>query len=87
MNQVFYASGKMPLTPEQLAKEANALYKNKTVFYPSDFRGPDSRIAGNGHCYCGGNGEFELLPLMHPDVIEGKKRYMICRKCGAVSHL
>ncbi len=45
------------------------------------------RVAGY-HCSCGnGQGTFELLPVNHPDVISGGKRYMICRKCGCMSHL
>lgn len=87
VNRVFYKGGTKPLTPEQLAKEANALYKGKTIFSPADFIGEGSRIAGSNMCYCDDNGEFELLPLNDPVVAEGQKRYMICRKCGAVEHL
>ena len=87
MNQVFYKGGRTPLTPEQLAKEANAIYDRKGPFQPSDYMGEHSRIASTGMCYCEGNGEFELLPLTDPAVQESKKRYMICRKCGAVEHL
>lgn len=45
------------------------------------------RISGTGHCNCCGEGEFVLLPVNHPDVIEGQKRDMICRKCNCWSHL
>lgn len=86
MNQVFYPHTNTPLAPEQLAMEANALYK-RPHFTAYDFKGSDSRIADAGHCYCNGDGEFELLPITHPYVVEGLKRYMVCRKCGALSHL
>ena len=46
-----------------------------------------SRIQGNGHCDCYGDGTFDLLPITHPDVQDGMKRYMVCRKCGCYSHL
>ena len=86
MNRVFY-HGK-ELTPMELAIAANAITKNKP-FLASDFdpKNPNNRIAGTGHCYCEGNGEFELLPVYDLDVKEGKKRYMCCRKCGGWSHL
>ena len=86
MNQVFMRGSHTPLTPEQLANAANAITE-RNPFFPVDFQGPSSRIQGTGHCACGGNGEFELLPPSHPDVKEGQKRYMICRKCGCYSHL
>lgn len=45
------------------------------------------RITGY-HCDCGENkGEFDLLPVDDPSVVDGGKRYMKCRKCGAYSHL
>lgn len=86
MNIVFKKGSPVPLKPGELAEEANAITQNKpfTVF---DFMGPKSRIAGSGHCACGGHGEFELLPVSHPDVRSGQKRYMFCRKCGGYSHL
>lgn len=86
MNKVYYKNRRIPLSPEELAKEANALSK-RNLFKPSDFIGENSRIAGEGHCSCGGNGEFELLPEDDPDVVSGGKRYMVCRKCGGWSHL
>lgn len=86
MNVVYDANGKVPLTPAELAVQANAITRNKP-FKPSDFAGANSRIQGAGHCDCGGNGEFELLPVYHSDVREGQKRYMFCRKCGCWSHL
>lgn len=86
MNKVFYKGGHIPLTPAQLAKEANAIY-SRPVFCPEDFEGTDSRIAGIGHCDCNNDAEFELLPINDISVIEGQKRYMVCRKCGGISHL
>lgn len=45
------------------------------------------RIAGE-HCYCPNEtGEFVLLPEDDVAVIEGGKRYMVCRKCEGYSHL
>ena len=86
MNIVFKKGSPVPLKPGELAEEANAITQNKpfTVF---DFMGPKSRIAGSGRCACGGHGEFELLPVSHPDVQSGQKRYMFCRKCGGYSNL
>lgn len=86
MNYVFVRGGLVPLTPQQLADEANAITIRKP-FAASDFEGANSRIQGDGHCYCGGNGEFELLPVGNSAVKEGQKRYMQCRKCGGWSHL
>lgn len=86
MNKVYKDKSKTPLTPAELATAANAITKRKP-FTSFDFDGPDSRIQGAGHCDCEGEGEFELLPVNHPDVVDGKKRYMICRKCGCYSHL
>lgn len=86
MNRVYAPNGKNPLTPQEIASAANAITRNKP-FLPSDFEGERSRISGTGHCACDGNGEFELLPPSHPDVKEGQKRYMFCRKCGCWSHL
>ena len=87
MNRVFDKNG-VELTPAQMANEANAISKNKP-FKPWDFdvRNPTCRISGTGHCACGGDGEFVLLPANDPDVIQGGKRYMQCRKCGGWSHL
>ena len=86
MNIVFKKGSNTPLKPGELAREANAITRNKP-FTPDMFMGPKSRIAGSGHCACGGNGEFELLPLYAAEVKEGHKRYMFCRKCGGFSHL
>ncbi len=89
MNQVFLTrTDKRPMLPRELAKAANALLP-KPVLTQWDFSSlnPDNRLGGDGHCNCGGNGEFVLLPLSDPDVQEGKKRYMQCRKCGCWSHL
>ena len=38
-------------------------------------------------CYCGDEGEFDLLPPDDEAVLSGGKRYMQCRKCGLWSHL
>lgn len=46
-----------------------------------------NRLKGN-HCNCGYNlGEFDLLPEDSEEVLCGGKRYMVCRKCGCISHL
>lgn len=74
------------LSPSKLAEEANAVTKNRP-FTSEDFCGKNSRIAGAGHCNCGGDGEFELLPLEEEAVQSGCKRYMQCTKCGCWSHL
>lgn len=88
MNIIFLMGSNMPLSPQQIADQANALYPVAAKpFTAIDFSGDNSRISGPGHCDCGGDGEFELLPMSNPDVREGQKRYMICRKCGAYSHL
>lgn len=85
-NLVYEKDSNIPMTPQELADAANAITTSHP-FTAADFAGPKSRIAGAGHCDCGGNGKFELLPINHPDVQEGGKRYMICRICGGVSHL
>ena len=85
MNKVYLPGSDTPLTPFELAREANAIL-TKNVFEAFNFFGKDSRVAGK-HCSCSGNGEFELLPIDDPDVIEGGKRYMRCRICGEWSHL
>ena len=87
MNTIVLMGSNTPLSPQQIAGQANAIYPNSKPFTAEDFTGNSCRIAGAGHCDCGGNGEFELLPISHPDVKEGQKRYMVCRKCGAYSHL
>lgn len=86
MNKVYYKNGKVPLTPKELATAANVVCQ-KPIFTPEMFEGEKSRISGNGHCYCNGNGEFDLLPASDPVVKESGKRYMVCRKCGGFSHL
>lgn len=86
MNKVFQNGRE--LTPAEIAQAANAITRNKPFMaYDFDERNPQCRVSGPGHCQCGGNGEFELLPASHSDVQEGKKRYMRCRKCGCYSHL
>ena len=80
-NNVFKAEEEtMPLSLTDLAYEAN-LVGGKIM--PSDY---PSRIQGK-LCRCSNGGEFVLLPLDDPGVIEGGKRYMQCRKCGEYSHL
>lgn len=88
MNKVYRKGSDKPLTPRQLANEANKICRSK-VFKASDFdeNNPYSRISGDGHCYCEGNGEFVLLDSENEAVKEGGKRYMVCRKCGGWSHL
>lgn len=86
MNKIYDMGSNIPLAPEELAIRANALTRNKP-FTPDMFEGPKSRISGYGHCNCNGDGEFELLPVYSPEVKEGEKRYMVCRKCGCYSHL
>jgi hypothetical protein len=44
-------------------------------------------ILERNHCECKGNGEFVLLPEDDPAVVEGGKRYMVCKKCNYHSHL
>ena len=89
MNKVYRdEKSKNPMTAQELADAANAIC-SIPVFEEWDFSPMNqrSRIAGTGHCGCFGNGEFVLLPLDHPAVQEGEKRYMQCRKCGGYSHL
>lgn len=87
MNKVFTSrTSTTPLTSDELARAANEITKRKP-FTRFDFEGENSRLAGTGHCECAGDGEFVLLPANDPDVIEGGKRYMQCRKCGCWSHL
>ena len=85
MNVVVNEHGK-ELTPLAMATAANAV-EGRPIFRPNDFQGENSRIAGKGHCMCKGNGYFKLLQLSHPDVQEGRKRYMQCMVCGCWSHL
>lgn len=81
-----------------LAIWANAVHQqNGGKGYPfqvSDYdpSGKSCRLRGY-HCNCGvdgngiSNGNFTLLPLLDESVREGGKAYMICERCGAVSHL
>lgn len=85
MNKVYLPMSNTPLTPFELAREANKLTK-RSHLSSFEYMGKESRISGN-HCDCMGNGEFELLPVTDPDVIDGGKRYMRCRICGCYSHL
>ena len=80
-NKVFQTiDGMTPLTPEELAYEANLI---GGAVSSSDY---PERIMGE-HCECSDGGEFVLSPLDNPSVQEGGKRYMQCRKCGQWSHL
>jgi len=85
MNYVYNIGKFTPLTSSELSDAANEVCVFK-VFEASDFTGTTNRISGI-HCSCNGNGEFELLPAVHPDCVAGGKRYMKCRICGGVSHL
>lgn len=91
MNKVYlHTNDTTPLTPEQIAEEANIGYSNSAPFTADMFRGPGCRIDGAGHGYCDNNCEFvldELTPETLSDLYLTGKRYMVCRKCGAVSHL
>ena len=76
------------LTASELADEANKIYPaGSGRFTAEDFGGKSGREQGEGHGYCGNFCEFVLFPVDDPCVIEGKKRYMRCCKCGAISHL
>ena len=84
-NKVHYMGCAELMTHEELTKEANyflpaaSKYKNE----PYDMR----RLEGS-HCVCKPNeGDFDLLPINSPVVQEGQKRYIVCRKCGCMSHL
>lgn len=83
-----------PMTSEELANWANAVHAlsgAKGSPFTADMF-PHDRLKGH-HCNCGvteegfTKGEFELLPLSDPDVREGGKAYMQCKKCGGWSHL
>ena len=84
MNRVFYENG-IELNALDMALEANAIIKSRP-FRSFDYQGKDSRVSGV-MCDCFGDGEFVLFPKDHPDVVDGQKRYMQCRKCGCISHL
>ena len=87
MNKIFLEDGKTEITDDARAL-IYALGFNSNKYFGRIFPGEmKERIQGKGHCDCCGDGEFVLLPVTHPDVVEGQKRYMICRKCGGWSHL
>lgn len=77
----------------ELADVANTVHKiaggNGEPFTASMMR---DRLKGH-HCSCGVNiagytkGVFELLPFASEEVKAGGKAYMICKKCGCMSHL
>lgn len=87
VNRIFLPDGKTEITDNPKAL-IFALGFDSNKYFGKIFSGEmKERISGKGHCDCLGNGEFILLPVDHPDVIEGGKRYMQCRKCGCWSHL
>lgn len=81
MNQVFYKGRKSPLTNSELA-EADSLYGLRKKQLPYD----ETRLQGN-MCECNGDGEFIISRTRTPDMDDGGKAYMQCRKCGRTSHL
>jgi len=88
MNYVFATQdSERPLSPQELAYEANAIYSNGyEPLSEWDFEGEGSRISGD-LCDCAGDGTFLLTPVYSPSNLEGGKRYMQCMKCGCWSHL
>lgn len=81
------------LNLRDLASWANAVHNmagGKGDVFTEDMM-PD-RLKGY-HCDCGTNeqgyskGSFDLLPLYSEEVKSGGKAYMICKKCGCMSHL
>jgi hypothetical protein len=81
-----YAKGEnIPLSPGQLADEANAICRG-TPFSCLDFSSFEGRTSGQ-HCSCKEPGRFNLFPKDDSMVQEGGKRYMRCRICGGISHL
>jgi hypothetical protein len=81
-NQVFFAEGDTtPLTPSEIATEANAI--GCGVIHESAY---PFRIKGN-LCDCKDGGEFVLFSVNHEACVESGKRYMYCRKCGCSAHL
>lgn len=86
MIRIYSLENEIPLLPEQLADEANAITTSKP-FTPEMFVGKKSRISGSGHCDCQDGGMFVLLPLDDISVQESGKRYMRCLICGGISHL
>lgn len=98
--KIYSPDGKL-LTAEEVAKHANAVHQMSAKGNPYEASwfedGNDRNFRLRGHmCDCGvnenvagcpTNGEFKLMPLKSLDVIEGQKAYMVCQKCGCVSHL
>lgn len=82
MNIIFDEKGKELKTSKELGEAFYANYPQRCKKHPYELE----RIEGD-LCYCDGDGVFDLLPLTDEAVIEGGKRYMICRKCGLSSHL
>ena len=98
---IIYSPGGLLMSPSLLARWANQVHRKAggsgDPFKTTDFGlfDKESRICGQ-HCNCGTfdgttsgitAGEFELLPQDSPEVEEGGKAYMRCRKCGGISHL
>lgn len=85
MNKIFNEHGKELKTAKDLANAFHNAYsvaqKNITN---EDY---DVKRVEGAMCNCNGNGVFDLLPLDDEAVVEGGKRYMVCRKCGYYSHL
>lgn len=81
MNMIF-EDGKELETAEELGKAYYAIISERVKRYPYELE----RITGS-MCDCNGEGIFDLLPIFDESVVEGGKRYMICRKCGMYSHL
>ena len=77
----------------ELAEYANMVNKcaggSGNVFTADMMR---DRLKGH-HCSCGVSpdgytlGTFTLLPFMSEEVRSGGKAYMVCKKCGCMSHL
>ena len=91
--RVYRQRGSHFLEDWELAEYANAVHKcaggNGSPFTSDMMR---DRLKGH-HCQCGVNvagyskGVFSLLPLISEEVRSGGKAYMVCKKCGCMSHL
>ena len=77
-------SEKREMTREELAQAAYVFLPEKSKYRNEPY---DLSRLERDHCNCCGNGEFVLLPLSDEAVQSGMKRYMVCQKCGCVSHL
>lgn len=81
MNRIF-ENGRELKTAKELGDAFYAILPEKVKKHPYELE----RITGS-LCSCGGDGVFDLLPTTDEGVIEGGKRYMVCRKCRCYSHL